>query len=49
MFVLRDIGIEGERKSLRFLHLQPKGRKKKKITKPTSVVSKRNPLQEYAY
>jgi hypothetical protein len=32
-----------------FFACRKKAGKKKKITKPTSVVSKRNPLPEFAY
>jgi hypothetical protein len=39
---------ERERASV-FFTCSQKGRKKKKITKPTSAVSKRNPLPEFAY
>ena len=38
LFVSTGIGKKGERKSLRFLHRQSKGRKKKKITKHTKRV-----------
>ena len=46
LFVSTGIGKKGERKSLRFLHRQPKGRKKKKITKHTKRGFEEEPSPE---